>query len=981
MVKKYACNDCGKTFKQKSHYDAHCNKKIPCVLKNKSIKEAIKEAVTNEVSKMIKKDDKNIIIKLNSSEDKKKPKKTISSKQNKSRKSNRVIDYSYLRFVNDPKKKENILTFNKNDDKLQSKKYILKMIDKGHNILYNAENIEGEDALNDIMNFMFIRSIQPIISDKKEPGKIDLLDKKYYNHLYNDDALVEIFSYFENLENLAKKEISVIRDKNEDTDAIRQMGDILTLHPITKEIYTVSEFIKAKKSSTIQLLLNEVINKIDMDKLEENEDVIGEIYEHIINGYVKKGSKLGQFFTPRKCMNLLVQYKEDRIFKKIKNMKKKQKIKLYDSCMGTAGWLVTGYNMLKKKYGDRLLLSGGEVKSTTFQYGLMNLILTLKQFPHRVYCESSLTHINKLKHNFILTNPPFKTSISFNQIKVNFKTDKFTLRNDIKLDDIYNLKSNSPPIQFLELALYKLEDNGMCVIILPYGDLFFGPSKAKNRAHFMKETNITDIILFPSVFTHTQIKTCGLIFEKDKNGTKSINFLKANKKCDRLTKITTVTIDDINKEPNNSWYHRDYLKDKYIEELLSKVPNFESVKFSEIFTLEKGKKESMKIEDCNDGKYPVISKCQNYKNWKYTNDFEIDGENVFVFLTSNTTVFGVTYYDGKCLCTNLVSRLIINSKFESKINIKYIYYYLKSIKNHIENIYLKGACHQSLDQWNLNRMRIPIPLLEEQNKIIINIQALETDTILVKKVLAGVTMRRKMYMESMIKNATNKGINKIIRLGEIIEVLPNGKRKSSEGSDSGKYPLFYCSINNILYMDEYDFEGEAITMNVTNGSGKCNIFHPKGKYSLAESTLHFKSKNEQIIKTNILYNYLILIKESISELYKGTQQMSIRLDDLQRRIKIPIPPLEYQQEIEKTLNQFDNFEELWNNLIEENENSIKDAFMNSFDDYGNPYCFNLNNMIDDDVNEQISIPLKKKKFVKKAKKKAKKKQKIINKEV
>jgi len=46
--------------------------------------------------------------------------------------------------------------------------------------------------------------------------------------------------------------------------------------------------------------------------------------------------------------------------------------------MGTGGWLVTAYNLFKEKYGDRILLSGGEVKSTTFQYGLMNLILTLK---------------------------------------------------------------------------------------------------------------------------------------------------------------------------------------------------------------------------------------------------------------------------------------------------------------------------------------------------------------------------------------------------------------------------------------------------------------------------------------------------------------------------------------------------------------------------------------------------------------------------
>ena len=97
------------------------------------------------------------------------------------------------------------------------------MINKAHNYLYNSENIEGRDTLNDIMNFLFIKSIQPIISNK-EDEKIDLLNKKYYKNLYDDEKLTEILSYFQNLSNLSKKELHVIRNLNDDTDAIRQMA-------------------------------------------------------------------------------------------------------------------------------------------------------------------------------------------------------------------------------------------------------------------------------------------------------------------------------------------------------------------------------------------------------------------------------------------------------------------------------------------------------------------------------------------------------------------------------------------------------------------------------------------------------------------------------------------------------------------------------------------------------------------------------------
>ena len=147
-------------------------------------------------------------------------------------------------------------------------------------------------------------------------------------------------------------------------------------------------------------------------------------------------------------MKLLIHYKKKRIHKIIKNIDKKDNINIYDSCMGTAGWLVYANNILKEEYKDRLQLSGGEVKSTTFQYGLMNLILTLHKFPFEMDCNSSLTCVNNTKHHICLTNPPFKTSKKFEDVIINFKEDKITTKNKIKLDDVYKLNSNNPPTNF-----------------------------------------------------------------------------------------------------------------------------------------------------------------------------------------------------------------------------------------------------------------------------------------------------------------------------------------------------------------------------------------------------------------------------------------------------------------------------------------------------------------------------------------------------
>ena len=965
MGKRYECQDCKMEFDQKSHYDRHVNKKIPCILKDKPLKDVINEAVSKQVSKIIKEENKNIIISSSNIDSDEEVKQTTKPKSTRKKpvKKDEVkdeVDYSYLRLPDN----EILIELEKEDNKVkcEAKKNILKMIDKGHNYLYNSENIEGEDALNDIMNFLFIKSIQPIISDKDDDGKIDLLNKKYYKHLYDDKELTEILSYFQNLSNLSKKELNVIRNLNEDTDAIRQMGDILKNHPITKQIFTENNFIKAKKAPTIQGLLNEVIIPLNIKEIEQNEDVIGEIYEHIINGYVKKGSKLGQFFTPRKLMKLIFNYKENRINEIIKKLDKEEKIKFYDSCMGTGGWLVTGYNLFKEKYGDRILLSGGEVKSTTFQYGLMNLILTLRKFPHDVKCESSLTHINNNKHHFVLTNPPFQTDKKFDQIKENFKSDEFTKANKIKLDDVYDLKDNSPPIQFLELDKFKLEEGGICLIILPYGELFFGSSNKDVRKHFMKETNITDIVLFPSgVFTHAGVKSCALIFEKDKKGTKEINFIQSNKECTTLTKITTVLIDDIEKEPNSSWYLRDYLKDEYIESLSSNMTNFEWIEIGEIFSFVKGKIQSSELDYINDGECPVISIAKENKFVNNIDNTLILEKKDHIFIVTGGNKRGETnfdyqsvikYYNGKCIYTNLLHEIIPNKKYIEKINLKYIYYFLCSIKDYIDIFYGKGAVNQSLDQKNFNRMKIPIPSLEEQSKIIQNITALENSTKNLKIAIEANQMNRKMYMEAMIKGATNKGINKLHKIGDITNI-DFGKRITEDlnGDENGKYPV-YGGGDISYYTNMYNREGKTCKISRFGISEKTCVMIIEDKYYLNDAGLTICSKDTNILTNNYLWNYLILIKKSIFNTSRGAAQAGLGVE-LFKILNIPIPPLDYQNKMEQTLSNLDKLDEELNKMIQQNEDNIQTAFLNSLDDYGNPNSFNIDKLIQSDSEEEI----------------------------
>jgi len=685
----YICKKCLKDFKQEYRYNQHIKRKNPCMAENNTLTKQETKQETKQKTKI-----KN------------------------------VIDVFRLNENNI------IFTIDEDDNKKIKNKKILSIIDKAHNILWQAENIVGLKALKIIMSLLFLKLIQNFLSDKVEEGKIDLLNPKYYTDKFDDiDELNKIFEYFKNFKNLTKQKDKDIRN-DANNDAIKQMGEILKRHPITKYIYREANFIDVKQGSTVQTLINSAIDIINFKDFEDNEDIIGDIYEHILTKYIKNNSKeLGQFFTPRQLMRLILKFKRQRIKELIKLNKT---ISIYDSCMATAGWLVCAFNILKNDCTEEYTLAGCEVEPETFQYGLMNLILTIKKFPNDIMCDSSLTHVNSIKHNLILTNPPFNSQkkIKIEQIKSNFLNDIFTTSNKINFDDIFTLAKDDPPIQFLELNIYKLKYGGMCIIVLPYGEFFFGKNYNKTRAHFMKQINITDIITVPAgVFTHTNIKTCVLIFEKNTE-TKEIMFSYINKECQTITKITTVKAIDIMREPLISWYHQDYLNDTYINDMITKMPNYKWIKFSDMFKLVKGTIASSTVIDVEEEDYDenanivtfvTGAKNANFKNIIKQDESYLEGENIFISESGNGNKRPVKYFNGPCNYSNLLSVIIPNEMYKDKINKKYIYYYLKMLQPHIESNYQKGSCNQSLDQKNFNRIMIPIPTMEIQNKIVVKL--------------------------------------------------------------------------------------------------------------------------------------------------------------------------------------------------------------------------------------------------------------------
>lgn len=809
---------------------------------------------------------------------------------------------------------------NDNDVKSESTKKILMLIDKAHNLLYNEENITGDNALNDIMNLLFIRLLQPLLSDKEKEGKIDLLNKSHYEKCFDEDDLDDIFNCFKDLNYLISKPTKEIRDNKHTTDKIRQMGEILSVHPVTAQIFTEINFLKMKKTSTIKRLIDEIILKVSITELSNNEDVIGEIYEHIINGYVKKGSKLGQFFTPRKMMKLLLHYKQERITELITDISEtgEEQINIYDSCMGTAGWLVLSYNMLWEYYSQQLTLSGGEIDSNTFKYGLMNLILTLQQFPDEVKCESSLTHVNDTKYHFIFTNPPFQTGKKFDSVKENFENDTYTINNGIKLDDVYYLQNNGAVIQFLELNYYKLKENGLCIIIVPYGEIFNGDRNKKSRDYFMSQFNITDIIILPGgTFSHTAVKTACIIFENN-GSTSEIIMSEMSKDCSTITEITRVTIEDINKHPNHSWYSKDYVVEprKEIDNSVYWVP------FGDVFTLEKGKIQSTEaIEDENgDG---VFINCSIYDKYKKISNGSLFGENLFISTSlAKGGEFGgymvIKYYDGKCDYSNLMSRCVLTDEYKDYVNLKYMYYYLKSIQDVIERDYQKGSSHKSLDRENFFQMEIPIPTLERQIEI-----ALDIDKVMKNKELSSLLIEQNEDLNRTLIKKYVKDCKEFKTIGEVCEIN-YGTRITKQNNTKGIYPV-YGGGDITFTTNTYNRDNFTIIISRFGVSKTC-VRLINEKIFLNDSGMSVVSTNDEIITNEYFGYYLYSIQDDIYNCALGTAQANLKLE-LFNALKIPILSIEKQKELVDRCNEIDEISKLLN---KQNENFSSNEFLKSF---------------------------------------------------
>ncbi len=251
-------------------------------------------------------------------------------------------------------------------------------------------------------------------------------------------------------------------------------------------------------------MLETVVTNIDELMADLPLKDLGDLYEYMLSKLTTAG-KNGQFRTPRHIIDMMVEL-----------VKPTPSDIIIDPAAGTAGFLISVADYLKKNYENQIFTSeqlkehfnnemfnGNEIDTTMLRIGTMNMLLHDVENPQIHYMDSlSKSNKEREKYTLVLANPPFKGSL-----------DKEAVADD--LTRITN--TGKTELLFIGLILELLKSGGRAGVIVPDGVLFGASNAHKSlRKEIIDKHKLEGVISMPSgVFKpYTGVSTAILLFTK-----------------------------------------------------------------------------------------------------------------------------------------------------------------------------------------------------------------------------------------------------------------------------------------------------------------------------------------------------------------------------------------------------------------------------------------------------------------------------------
>lgn len=355
-----------------------------------------------------------------------------------------------------------------------------------------------------------------------------------------------------------------------------------------------------------------------------------------------------------------------------------------------------------------------------------------------------------------------------------------------------------------------------------------------------------------------------------------------------------------------------------LEDLIQKLcPNgVEWKELGEVCEFKRG--QPLKSTEAIEGNIPVISGGQRpafYHNISNRNG------NIITVAGSGAYAGFVSYWNNPIFCSDSFT---VNVKDFYKLNIKYIYYFLKNKQNFIYSL-KKGAGIAHVYAKDISNFKIPIPPLKIQEEIV---HILDSFTELTNELTNELTARKKQYefyRDNLLFNTDKK--SKMIELSNVIDKINNINWKNIPNFDNYQYidlssvDIQNKSINNTTIINASNHPSRAqqeiktndVIFGTTRPTQMRIAIVPPDLNNQICSTGYcvLRANTEKVLPKWIYYNLSTSKFYTYIEKFQQGASYPAISDTLIKKYTISIPPIDIQSKIIYVL---DNFESLCNDI-------------------------------------------------------------------
>lgn len=341
---------------------------------------------------------------------------------------------------------------------IYSRQELIKVFDDANNMLRVEGLRAGIERFSEFANILFLKLISENENIKEEKGEKRTLSRELSWDYFKNKKEGELLKYVNNV--VLKEFAELYKDENIFSQLLIKDGKVL----------------------------KRIIDKLDVLTLTDiYSDIKGDAFEYFLKATTATGNDLGEYFTPRHIVKMMVKLANPQIGEKI-----------YDPFCGTGGLLIESYrhiynNMAQTSDNIKRLkkntIYGNEITNTA-RITKMNMILAGDGHSN-IKMINSIAHPLDNKFDVVLTNMPYSQATEYG-----------------KLYDIPTKNGDSICVQHCIRAIDKMAPNGRMAMVVPEGFLFRNDLKT-TREYLLKNCYLQSVISLPQgVFLpYTGVKT------------------------------------------------------------------------------------------------------------------------------------------------------------------------------------------------------------------------------------------------------------------------------------------------------------------------------------------------------------------------------------------------------------------------------------------------------------------------------------------